>query len=262
MRCERVTLRAAPGWAWLGELTGRDEAAVHDLSTATAIALLDGLVGREGRDGVQPGQAIELTAADRDRLLAVVYRRTYGDRIVSTLTCEGCGGPFDVSFSLVGLVDSLTARTAPAERLADGSVRLADGPLVRVPTGRDEVGIAALPAADALRALCVRCLVAAERPLSVEELSAALESIAPIIDVELDAPCPECGREQAARFDIQSFLLASLLGERAGLLGDVHRLARAYGWSRESILLLTRHERRAYAAFIEAEAFPRRRALA
>src|SRR5438132_9690949 len=114
MRCERVTLRDAPGWAWLGELTGRDEAGVHDLNTAAAVALLDGLVGRDGLDGVQPGRAIELTASDRDRLLAAVYRRTYGDRITSTLTCAGCGVPFDLSFSLAALLVDLDARTAPA----------------------------------------------------------------------------------------------------------------------------------------------------
>src|SRR2546425_195739 len=76
------------------------------------------------------------------------------------------------------------------------------------------------------------------------------------------ARCPECGRAQAVRFDIQSFLLGSLLADRAPLFGDVHRLARAYGWSRESILALARHERRAYAAFVDAEKPPRRRSVA
>ena len=38
--------------------------------------------------------AADLTAADRDRLLAALYEQAFGDRIDSTLTCAECARPW------------------------------------------------------------------------------------------------------------------------------------------------------------------------
>src|SRR5262249_48366965 len=75
----------------VNELTGFDEQAVRDVSTATALELLDRLL-----QDVSAGswRAAQLTASDRDRLLAAVYRVTYGPRIDSTPRCTQCGSFF------------------------------------------------------------------------------------------------------------------------------------------------------------------------
>jgi hypothetical protein len=248
-----------PGRVWLREPTGRDEVAVDDVSTFTAIRLLDQLLVALPAAVVHPGMAQDLTASDRDQLLAAVYRQVYGDRVVSTVRCSACTSPFDLSFSLAQLMDTVDHQRAPSERLIDGSFRLADGTIVRLPTGRDECEVAALPAPEAERTLYERCRLSQHSASQPDELGDVLDKIAPVLDLELDAHCPECDQHEAVHFDIQSFVLKAFIQERRQLTAEVHCLARAYGWSLRDILSLTRSDRRAYVALIEAEQLRNRR---
>jgi hypothetical protein len=67
----------------------------------------------------------------------------------------------------------------------------------------------------------------------------------------LVAACPECENVQTVQFDIQSYLLGALTGERSRLLAEVHRIARAYSWSLDEILALKRSDRRRLVELIE-----------
>src|SRR6266478_906542 len=97
---ENVPLRFfGRGQARLREVTGRDEFAVAGTSTADAIELLSSLLKKTAAEGDAPCAA-DIVSADRDRLLAAVYARAFGDRVESTLTCARCAQPFDLSFSL------------------------------------------------------------------------------------------------------------------------------------------------------------------
>jgi len=224
--------------ARLRELTGRDEYAVAGASTAMAIALLSALM--------EEGSAADLVAADRDRLLAAVHLQAFGDRIESTLTCVKCGQPFDLNFSLRGLIDSIDARTPSAQwkALGDGRFESADGATIRLPTGSDELSVADLPSEEVEGVLRTR----ADWP--DDEV---LEEVAPLLDLELVAPCAECRHVHAIRFDIQSYFLTALAGERRRLLAEIHRLAIAYSWSLPEILSLTRTDRRTFVELIQNE---------
>lgn len=224
--------------ARLRELTGRDESAVTGPSTPAAIALLDALL--------EDGAAAELVAADRDRLLAALHLYAFGDRIESTLTCAQCAQPFDLHFSLSGLMESIDRRTPSAQwkALGDGRFENASGETVRLPTGSDELAVAALPLADGEDVLRRR----AEWP--DDEV---LEEIAPLVDLELVAPCAECRHPHTVRFDIQSYFLTALAAERRRLLAETHRIAAAYSWSLAEILSLTRNDRRAFVELIQNE---------
>jgi hypothetical protein len=228
----------------------------------TALRLLDALLADPSGAPLPAGTAGALAAADRDCLLAAVYRRAYRDRIESTLNCAECNNPFDLDFSLDGLAASLEAQGALASpaKLEEGIFRLASGARFRLPTGRDECEVAELPPAEARQALLERC--ALEGFAELDSLEEIMESVAPVLDLELDARCPECGRRQAVHFDIQSYLLGALMKERRRLMSEVHRLAMAYGWSRNDILSLARGERRAYVEMVEAEISLRQRAHA
>ena len=80
-----------------------------------------------------------------------------------------------------------------------------------------------------------------------------LDDLAPIMDIELAASCAECGHVHTVEFDIQSYLLGALLGERRRLMREVHRIAAFYGWSLDEILSLERTERRQLVDLIEDE---------
>ena len=225
MRTERVALRHAPAAGSaiaLRELRGRDELAVEGIDTRAALDLLDRLIGRTDLP------AAGLCAADRDALLAALHRREWGDRIVTTLTCVACGERFDLSFGL-SEVEAYLARAA-------------SGAAVPVPTGAQELDAAAQGARAGVAALA-KALGVDEA--DIDRAAAALEAEAPILDLEIGAHCAECGHAQEAHFDLQSFVLQRVLGERALLMSEMHLLASSYGWSLREILTLTRSTRRA-----------------
>lgn len=265
---DQVRLHFVPGggWACLREISGVEEQAVEGAATVDAIRLLNGLlVATAG--ALDPGSASMLTAADRDRLLAAVYLRTYGPRVDGTVRCLRCEAPFDLDFSLAELQAMMRAAGKAAEGqagstpetgpdpLPDGNFRLASGRRFRLPTGEDECRVAGLPPEEAEEALLRRCLMGdgSGADGEAEEVEAAMEAAAPILDLDLDARCPECGAEQRVHFDLQHYLLKALYSERSQLAWEIHRLAAAYGWSLSEILGLPRSQRRSLVNLAEAE---------
>lgn len=253
-----VALDLQPGSAWAAvrELAGQDEQAVQDTSTLTAIRLLDRLLVDDPTTDIRPGDAVHLTASDRDRLLAAVYVRTYGPRIESTVRCQVCGERFDMDFMPLDLLSALTDAAQAAEiiRHEDGTLELADGPRFRAPTGEDELAVWRLSPKEAQQQLIERCLYEGDLAENLDAVQAELDVVAPLLDLDLGARCAECGAEQLVHFELQGYLLGSLIAEHDRRLWEIHQLARAYGWSLHEILELPRSERRTYVALVEREA--------
>jgi hypothetical protein len=245
--------------ARLRELCGHDESLVRGTSSAVAVTLLDRLLVVGPGDTVPPGSAGDLAICDRDRLLAAVYRATFGDRIDTQGSCVHCGQPFDLQFSLAALQDSLEGEDLAEGPDKSGHYRLPDGRVFRLPTWRDEHAIAGLEPAVARRTLAARCLVSGDPDADPAPLLAALERQAPVLDLELGARCPHCERDGAVHFDLQSFLLAALEREGQWLVREVHRIAVAYHWSHKEILDLPRSQRQLHVSLIEADMAARRR---
>ena len=247
------------GWAFLREITGAEEQSITSTTTADAIRLLGGLLVDNQPGSLRPEELSGLHAGDRDRMLAEIYQRIYGQRVQSTVDCGQCGEAFDLDFSLSDLLQSLHSAELPepVEQFDDGSYALADGLRFRLPTAEDEYAVMGLAPEDAESELLRRCIQAMPEDFdpeeSAERVQAAMESVAPIVDLELDARCPECGNEQQVHFDLQNFLLSSLVTERGKLMTEIHSLASSYGWSLADILNLPRSQRRSLAGLIEAE---------
>jgi hypothetical protein len=245
----------------LRELTGHDERRISGTSTQDAIQLLDAVMLPVVGEGSSL-RAEDLVAADRDRVLAALYIQTFGDRIENTLHCEACELPFDIHFSLRALTATLDKRSRNP-RFTPIGVNLfeaAGGWRFRLPTGCDERAAAAAPSRTAESVLAERCVPDSETRPDIAVLQTALDEVAPLLQFELKAGCPECGRVHLVQFDIQTYLLRSLLNEQLHLFSDIHRIAAAYGWSAEEILSLTRTERRRLVDLVENEASRRRTA--
>ncbi len=256
MIAETIPLRfAGPSRiARLRELTGRDEEAVSGAGTDSAIRLLGSLLDTASAPQTSRVSAVDLVAADRDRLLAAVYQRAFGDRIESTLTCVRCGQPFDLYFSLSQLVELQDERSSSHWKALDGGRFETDsGASFRLPTGDDELAVAGLDPREVESLLLRRCTEGGEWPEGRIVFEELLEQVAPLLDLELLAPCAECNFVHTVEFDIQSYLLGAILAERRRLLAEINRIARAYSWSLDEILSLKRSDRRQLVELIENE---------
>jgi hypothetical protein len=241
---DAIDARAA---LWLRELNGSDEQQVDGEHTAAALRLIERVVEN----------ARTLNASARDRLLAGLYRLTFGDRVETTVKCGACGSPYDLGFSLEQLMASVS-RTAVPGLVAhpDGSYSLAGGGRFRLPAAADELAVSSLRLDQAEAGLRARCTL---EPGDAEAIDDAMQSIAPILSLRIAAGCPECGAAQQFEFDVQRFLLSRIRKERPGRQREVHRLASAYGWGLTEILNLPRSERRAFCELVENEREGQRR---
>ncbi len=226
--------------ARLAPVTGSDELGFGPGSNAAdAIALL-----RRALRGADGG-ALDLDSLDVchvDRLLAALYTAIYDDRAECRVACPACRAAYEFTIRLSELIAAQDAdRPPPCD---DGGWTLPDGNRLRPPTLGDLAG-ASDPGAVLAR------LVAGG--VASDAATAWLERAAPVLSIELDAPCPDCGHATPVRFDLAAYFAARLAGERPFLLRETHLIAARYGWSRAEILSLGRDERRAYAGMIESE---------
>lgn len=249
-------------WAVLRELTGQEELVAWQSDLHSAIQLIDRLL-IEMPAALPPGCASSLTAADRDRVLAALYQQTFGATIESTIRCRHCGARFDVRFALPDLIQQLdqTVPSISINRTDDGQFQLANGCQFRLPTGVDEYAILGLPPDQAIAALFARCITANPDATDPTCIQTAMQEVAPLLDLDVEAICPECHHSQSIHFDMQSYLLRALVQDQPRLMQEIHRLAIAYGWSFTEIASLPRRHRRTLVALIDAEttALARRR---
>lgn len=248
-------------WARMRELSGADEAAAGStgtLGSVAAVDLLDRLLVSTPGTSIGPGRAAELILSDRDRLLAAIYRDTFGTAIESTTTCVACGEAFDLMFDLAALAPP-SPDVSPYRVDEEGMLTLADGRRVRLPNLTDELALRSRHGQGAAACLVERLMVEGDPTKNPEAVLAAVEAASPIAEHELLAPCPECEARQTVHFALQSFLLAALRREGEWLAREVHRLAVTYHWPLSEILALPRSQRRRFVALIERDAEARRR---
>lgn len=239
--------------ALLRELSGSDELGSVRSGGVAASELLESLIVETPGPMLRRDELWALSLGQRDRLLAAVHARHFGDRVESVVDCRACRKAFAVDFSLSALVSATFAAQAPAALDAQGRLVLGDGTHCRLPSAADERAVQALPPDEAAAELLHRCAPDGVVQVDLGTLQALVAQAGPVLDLELSARCALCQHEQSIHFDIVSFFFASLRSERPLLLREIHRLAMAYQWSQEAILRLPRSQRRAYVALVEAE---------
>ena len=222
----------------LRELCGEDE-----LWDDAAIGLIDRLLLDRPGAAFGPGDAKKFTLSETDRVLAAIYRSLYGDAVECHVVCSRCGRSYAMSFTLTELWQSVTSPSPDVDVLiADLGDADADGVYrfrslrFRLPTGEDLDAIAGLTPQEQAHALRVRCVLDDDRSVDERAFDRALSLAGPILDVDLDSTCSECGATQGVPFRLDEFLLSALRREGPLLTREVHELARAYRWSRQEIL--------------------------
>ena len=90
-------------------------------------------------------------------------------------------------------------------------------------------------------------------PPDVEAAVVAAMAVADaMLDPTLTLRCEACGGEWCEVFDIGTFFWAELEARARRLIGEVHELASAYGWSEPEILALGRRRREQYLELVRS----------
>jgi hypothetical protein len=215
---------------------------------------------------IRPGGLDAASVGDRDRLVAALHARCFGDRVESHTRCTACQRAFEIGFSLEEEIATLTRRAREAAQREpvegpddEGFYRLPGGALFRLPTVADERRLLAAPAearAGVLLELCVR--TAGDRAdidmdVDVDAVERAMAARDPGVNLALDVPCALCGAPQSFDLDIVQFFLATIARERPLLTREIHSIATAYRWSFHEIVELSRRQRHEHVELIEAE---------
>lgn len=235
-------------WVHIRELCGKDEHSVNDKRSIDAICLINRLLhnGME-YNGIITNSAI-LPVADRQQVLTAIYFNTYGPEIKTSVSCSSCRSKFDIKFSLENWVSRLS-NDNNRNRPGNGSAypfEASDGTKFRLPTGEDEMSVSGLEPDIAEKELLKRCMPEETSDYNHESLVHAMEEAAPLTIGDIEAQCPECSVVQMFHFNLQQYLLSSLIIERDRLVAEIHLLARYYGWGLEEILELPRSMRRSF----------------
>ena len=206
--------------------------------------------------GTDLRQLAALPLGARDALLMQLRRGLFGPAMQCSAICPECGERCE--WEQPAEPSAQTADVANETRWQENgwSVRL------RPPNGLD---LAALDEGGTSPGggLLARCVIEVERdghtadvstlPPSVEaSLSDALLALDPRLDTGVALSCPACGTSWEADFDIGAYLWAEIDAWARGLLGEVHQLASAYGWTEPEVLALGPARRAHYLALLAA----------
>ncbi len=99
-------------------------------------------------------------------------------------------------------------------------------------------------------------------PFAREKIEKTMAELAPRIDLEMEAKCPECGKAFSFPFNMSQFFIDEMRGNLNQLYQEVHFLAFYYKWSESDILSMTRKKRRNYLELLNEHVERRNRGYA
>jgi hypothetical protein len=205
-----------------------------------------------------PPDAARLPLGTRDALLLQARAATLGDRLEASEHCPACAERVELTLSCRALIDGVLR---PPERwlIEQGDVRMVVRPLDSTDAA---VAAAAADVDAAAAALLARAVVSAERagePMEAEALdgdavaavTASLAERDSAAELLVELTCPACSATWRRVLDVAGFVWMELAARAERLLGEVHRLAGAYGWTEDEIVRLGPARRAAYLAMVQ-----------
>lgn len=197
----------------------------------------------------------------RDAGLMQLREWMFGQRLVNTAQCPQCAQRVEWESRIS---DFLTAEGVAGETAASFEITTAGYEVrFRLPTSKDMAEALGAPGDDALQRLFTRCILSVRMgdrscetamlpEIVLAALSEKMEALDPQADIRVALTCPQCGHGWHVQFDIADYLWAEIQHWARQTLNDVHRLARAYGWSERDILALSPTRRQLYLGLIRS----------
>ena len=212
----------------------------------------------------------DLLINDREFLMMKLRELTLGKDLKAMIVCRDpkCAQSMDIALNL----DDLRPNVKPVDRrVFKFEVDEAGETFAlefRLPTGADQEACAGLAAdpESAINQLLARIVLRVNNNCSVDEqtiealpsgvlkeLERRIEELEPLLSIDLEAACVECGQSLVSHFDVTSFFLDELQQNRRLLEREVHFIAWHYHWPEKEILSLTRRKRRRYIDLIQSD---------
>lgn len=227
----------------LETVTGNSEIVLDKNTTENLLRFLDVLIMQKNGEKIE---AKTLVIADRDYIVAALYIDIFGEKIDSTINCKNCKEKFDLDFSLKQILAHYQPKTSLKAK--NGIYKIDENTEFRLPTGVNELAIEGFSKAQAEKYLLETCVIkGGDNPENVPKI---MEEIAPVLNIDMQAICPECQTEQTVKFDLQTFFITKFLQERPALFTEIHAIASNYHWPKNEILSLPRNQRRQFVSLI------------
>lgn len=268
----------------LSPLRGREEellASNHCRKSASLVtAVLSRCIRRVGAiSPVTEDVTRNLLVADRQYLLLKLREVTFGEQVQATVSCPwpDCSKKVALDFSThdIPIQESEEHGATYKMMLSPAAAFKGDNgeeyreTIFRLPNGGDQEIISPLLVENEARALALllgRCvksigplevsgdeLISRLCPLARMEIESQMETVAPKVELNIEANCPECGREFAAPFDLQDFFFGEWRTSLDVLYREIHYLAYHYHWSEREIMEMPREKRRRYIEVLADE---------
>jgi hypothetical protein len=222
--------------------------------TRRAMAMLAGAAPSSASVGA--GELWAMPIGKRDAVLLDLRESLFGSSFTGLTTCPTCEQTLEVTFEAEDVRRDATAVDRETVTIDNFAIAF------RLPTSADLAIVERASSIEAGRAAlleaCVLSVNCADEALRLDELpdavidalTASMAELDPQADVTIDVDCPECAHAWREPFDIVTFAWNELSSWARHLLVDVHTLARAYGWSEESIVSMAPSRRNAYLEMV------------
>jgi hypothetical protein len=207
------------------------------------------------RPDLTESQALGMSVGSRDSTLIDFRRRIFGRSADVVATCTSCNEQFEATLDLAEMQfgNKLDASDPFHVELEGYSL------LLRTPRVVDLISLSKDDDKSAIREnILSNCIITAMTPAnelanprtlpnSVKQLiDQRLASHDSAADITLEFSCPHCEKHSSQIFDIVTLLVKEVQNWARGMLQDIHALARAYGWSEDSILSMSAARRQTY----------------
>jgi len=204
--------------------------------------------------GVDAEELASFAIGRRNSCLLRLRERIFGPTAAGAARCPRCSEALEFTIRTAGLVENEPPAGERLLEFSENGLRLK----FRLPDSADLRAIAGCPDVTSARQLLhERCVLEASRDgvqiahesvpeQMFEELGSHMAECDRLADISLDLKCADCGHTWCLAFEIASFLWDEIESLAKRLLGDVHTLARAYGWSEADILALSTARRNYY----------------
>lgn len=253
----------------LRPMTGREQQQLRLVPETTSVAMLTTEILARCMPTVDESLEThtafvrDLLIGDREYLLLQLYRMTFGNYLHVLLRCleEECGEVAEVRLDLTQFTveaSPIQARTFTMSLPSNEELRIT----CRLLTGEDQEALSSLPGLaeeEQTEFLLRRCILDGAVDIGQlsesdrEAIEAQMESLAPGIEVKLEAVCPQCSKEFTYPIDIPFLVLNEMKASEASLDLDIHSLAFYYHWSESEIMELTPRRRARYIELLEDE---------